>query len=139
MCLLLLNRLMCEINKFLFQTFFTLLTWILIHSLVWDGELTRDEDLFFPLNILADVLKGAEIASFNVEYNTVIKDKKEPLSIDKSNLKFTNSMEKTGIRGNSLAEISVNNLINFLVNPNNAMTSLEFSYYLVSKVFPILK
>ena len=130
---------MCDINKFLFQTFFTILTWILIHSLVWDGELTRDEDLFFPLNILADVLKGADIASFNVEYNKDIKDKKEPLSIDKSNLKSKNSMEKTGIRANSLAEISVNNLINFLVNPKNAMTSLTFSHYLVSKVIPFLK
>ena len=106
---------------------------------MWDGELTRDEDLFFPLNILADVLKGGEIASFNVEYNKVLKDKKEPLSIDKSNLKSGNIMDKTGIRGNSLAEISVNNLINFLVNPNNAMTSLTFSHYLVSSVFPFLK
>ena len=139
MYLLLFYRLLCDINKFLFQTFFTILTWILIHSLVWDGELTRDEDLFFPLNILADVLKGADIASFNVEYNKDIKDKKEPQSIDKSNLKSKNSMEKTGIRGNSLAEISVNNLINFLVNPNNAMTSLTFSHYLVSSVFPFLK
>ena len=139
MYLLLFYRLLCDINKFLFQTFFTILTWILIHSLVWDGELTRDEDLFFPLNILADVLKGADIASFNVEYNKDIKDKKEPQSIDKSNLKSKNSMEKTGIRGNSLAEISVNNLINFLVNPNNAMTSLTFSHYLVSKVIPFLK
>ena len=106
---------------------------------MWNGELTRDEDLFFPLNILADVLKGADIASFNVEYNKVINDKKEPLSIDKSNLKSTKIMEKTGIRGNSLAEISVNNLINFLVNPNNAMTGLTFGHYLVSKVYSFLK
>ena len=106
---------------------------------MWNGELTRDEDLFFPLNILADVLKGADIASFNVEYNKVINDKKEPLSIDKSNLKSTKIMEKTGIRGNSLAEISVNNLINFLVNPNNAMTGLTFGHYLVSVVLSFLK
>ena len=106
---------------------------------MWNGELTRDEDLYFPLNILADVLKGADIASFNVEYNKVIKDKKEPLSIDKSNLKSTKIMEKTGIRGNSLAEISVNNLINFLVNPNNAMTGLTFGHYLVSVVLSFPK
>ena len=117
----------------LLQFFFTMLTWILIHSFVWNGKITRDEDLLFPFNILANVLKGDEIASFNIKDNEIIKDKKEAVGVDKFYDNHKQSIEKTHLRGNSLAEISLNNLYNFLVNPSNSMTGLTFGSYLVNK------
>lgn len=88
--------------------------------------------MLFPFNIIANLLKGEEIATFNIKENGLSKDKKETLSINNANVKSDKVLEKTGIRNHPLAEISLNNLYNLLVSPGSAAVSLVYSFWLVS-------
>lgn len=102
--------------------------------MIWDGELpvgdARDENLGFPLNMISHILKGHDIAPLNINENELKIDKKEYVkSIESQSEEIS---EKTAIRKHSLAEISLNNLYNLLVNPRNSATSLTFSFWLVS-------
>ena len=99
--------------------------------MVWDGELpvgdARDENIVFPLNI---ILKGNNIAPLNTKDDELKIDNKEYEKSIES--KSEEILEKTAIRKNSLAEISLNNLYNLLVSPGTSATSLTFSFWLVS-------
>ena len=64
--------------------------------------------------------KDNELKIDNKEYEKSIESKSEEI------------LEKTAIRKNSLAEISLNNLYNLLVSPGTSATSLTFSFWLVS-------
>ena len=81
------------------------------------------------------MLKGEEIATFNIKENGLSKDKKETVSINNANVKSEKVLEKTGIRNHSLAEISLNNLFNLLVSPGSAAVSLVYSFFLVRMKF----
>ena len=105
---------------------------------MWDGEI-GDEDLIFPFNIISNVLKGEEFATLNIKENAITKHNKEALSRNKADMKSEKVLEKTGIRDNSLAEISINNLFNLLVTPGSVAVSLTFSFFLVTIEYEAMK
>ena len=112
----------------------TLIVWIILHSLLWDGEIQRDEDLPFPFDLIAKAVKGGEI-----EFNGI----KEPISrsslnetvlLEKSNEGLGSVYAKRPIlhRNSSLAQISVNNLYNLITNPFGGALSLTLGFFFVS-------
>ena len=112
----------------------TLIVWIILHSLLWDGEIQRDEDLPFPFDLIAKAVKGGEI-----EFNGI----KEPISrsslnetvlLEKSNEGLSSVYAKSPVlhRNSSLAQISVNNLYNLITNPFGGALSLTLGFFFVS-------
>ena len=41
--------------------------WVILHSIIWNGEIKKDDDLPFPFNQIARILKGDEIASIDLK------------------------------------------------------------------------
>ena len=123
---------MCDYNfylnlKFLMSNAF----WILLQSLVWNGEISRDEDMPFPFNVIAQLLKGDKDLEINLKEKESKGDGNSDLSVSNYNYYDGYISANNRISGSSLSEISLNNLYNFLTDPNIAASSLIITAGLV--------
>ena len=110
----------------------TMTLWVTLHSLIWNGEISRDEDLAFPFNVIAKLLKGDKVASINLNEAELKEDNKDAiLAVSNSNYYDGYLTTDNRISGSSLSEISLNNLYNFLTNPEIAASSLIITAALV--------
>ena len=106
--------------------------WVILHSVVWNGEISRDEDLPFPFNIISQLLKGDKDATINLKGAEVKEDTNNILAVSNSNYFDGYTSSEDRISGSSLSEISLNNLINFVTDPEIGATSLTISAALVN-------
>ena len=85
--------------------------WVTLHSLIWNGKISRDEDLPFPFNVLARLLKGDKLATINLNEATFKEDNNNEI-VSISNSKYYDGYLSTEnrISDSSLSEISLNNL-----------------------------
>ena len=107
--------------------------WIILHSLLWNGEIQRDEDLPFPFNIIARLLKGENNTGISLKEKESKDDGNYISSVNSSTYDDRYISANNRISGSSLSEISLNNLYNFLTNPQNAAGSLVFGFCLVTQ------
>ena len=107
--------------------------WITIHSLVWDGEKSRDDEFGFPLNLIAQYFTGGSIS----DRSGLSKEGKDEEVWDPFN-PYHDGQPPAQDRVtpsnpiNMLAEISINDLYNFLTNPSTAAGNLFLSAGFVS-------
>ena len=104
--------------------------WVILHSLVWNGEVSRDEDLVFPFNFIAQLLKGDTVSS-NLKEAAELKE--DDIGVISSNSNYYDgylSLENR-LSGASLSEISLNGLYNFLTDPEVAAFNLLITATLV--------
>ena len=89
--------------------------WIIIHSLVWNGEISRADDLGFPFNLFSTFLSGGPIAK-------TAEPKEDDISLPELPLenRVTDPISM-------LSEISLNDLYNFLFDPETAAANLFIS------------
>ena len=107
----------------------TMGVWVILHSIVWNGEVSRDEDLPFPFNIISQLMKGDNDAIIHLKEAKLKQDTSDILHV--SNLTQYISPEDR-LSGSSLSELSLNNLINFVTDPAIGATSLVISAGLVN-------
>ena len=103
--------------------------WVILHSLVWNGEISRDEDLPFPFNIISQLMKGDNDAIIHLKEAKLKQDTSDILPVSNSS-QYISSEDR--LSGSSLSEISLNNLINFVTDPEIGATSLVISAGLVN-------
>ena len=58
--------------------------WIVVHSLVWDGKKSRDDEFDFPLNIIASYFTGGSISDRSALY----KEGKDAFQTEFPDLKY---------------------------------------------------
>ena len=114
----------------------TIMSWVILHSIVWNGEISRDEDLPFPFNVISQLLKGDEDVTLNLKETKLKEATNDILAVSNSNYFDGYMSSEDRISGSSLSEISLNNLINFVTDPAIAATSLVFSAALVNVSLP---
>ena len=112
----------------------TLIIWITLHSILWDGEIQRDEDLPFPFDLIAKALKGDEIEFNGIKEPKSRSSLNETVLLEESNEVQSNFNAKTPVlhRNSSLAQISVNNLYNLITDPFGGALSLTLGFFFVS-------
>jgi len=97
---------------------------VILHSIIWNGEIKKDDDLPFPFNQIARILKGDEIASVDLKEPVALKkDINTILDSTSSNYYDGYISKENQISGSSLSEISLNNLYNFLTDPEIGASS----------------
>ena len=106
--------------------------WVILHSVVWNGEISRDEDLPFPFNTISQFLKGDKDTTIDLKEAEAKEDTNNILAVNNSNYYDGYISSEDRISGSSLSEISLNNLINFITDPEIAATSLTISAALVN-------
>ena len=115
------------------QFFMTTSFWVILHSIIWNGEIKKDDDLPFPFNQIARILKGDEIASIDLKEPVALnKDMNNILDTTSSNYYDGYISKENQISGSSLSEISLNNLYNFLTDPEIGASNLIISAAFVS-------
>ena len=98
--------------------------WFILHSLIWNGKLARNENLQFPLNNIQ------RSSNWNHGYSINPNQKKPNGNANSTSIKTNyedmkdNAVPENRIHGSSLSEISVNNLFNLITNPRSIATSL---------------
>lgn len=88
--------------------------WIVLHSLLWNGEISRVTDIGFPLNVLTSIL--------HLDEEPIAKSaetKEDDITLPNLSLEDRISTPAT-----SLSKISLNNLYNFLTDPEVVATNL---------------
>jgi hypothetical protein len=103
---------------------------------VWNGEISRDEDLPLPYNISSQLLIGDKDVTLNLKETKLKEDTNDILAVSNSNYFDGYMSSEDRISGSSLSEISLNNLINFVTDPSIAATSLVISAALVNVSLP---
>ena len=103
-----------------------MLFWVILHSLVWTGELSEDDDFPFPFSLISPFFQG-----------TVSLKSKEANNYDEQLDNIGNYYDgylsaNDRISGSSLSEISLNNLYNFLTDPSPAAGNLFLAAGFVS-------
>ena len=108
--------------------------WVILHSIIWNGEIKKDDDLPFPFNQIARILKGDEIASIDLKEpeKALKKDINNILDSTSSNYYDGYISKENQISGSSLSEISLNNLYNFLTDPEIGASNQIISAAFVS-------
>ena len=112
----------------------TLIIWITLHSILWDGEIKRDEELPFPFDLIAKSLKGDEIQFNGIKEPKSRSSLNETILLEKSNEGLNSGYAKSPVlhRNSSLAQISVNNLYNLITDPWGGALSLTLGFFFVS-------
>ena len=110
--------------------------WTIVHTLVWNGEVSRDEDFGFPFNVIAQILKGDTVDPLKGPLNKLKEaESKEDyngvLSVSNSNYYDGYLSLENRLSGSSLSEISLNNLYNFLTDPEVAAANVIYTATLV--------
>ena len=109
--------------------------WAILHSIVWNGEISRDEDLPFPLNIISQIWKGDKDATINLKDAESKEDTIDISAVSNANYYDGHKSSKHRLSGSSLSEISLNNLVNFVTDPEIAAGSLVISAALVNVLY----
>ena len=106
--------------------------WIVLHSLVWDGKKSRDDEFGFPLNIVASYFTGGSISDRSALY----KEGKDAFQTEFPDGNYHDgyplAQDRITDPITSLTEISLNDLYNFLTDPSTGAGNLFLSAGFVS-------
>ena len=93
-------------------------TWIIMHTLFWDGKLSRDADVPLPIRIFANLFNAGEENN-----NNLVSRHDDPFQTKWTD-ETAQDPAQDRLNFDSLDEISYNGLFNFFADPNPSFRNL---------------
>lgn len=116
--------------------------WYTMHSLFWVGPVSRSDELAFPLNLVSQVVNFFYGGKSDEEQDLVSRTESpffdnvdpggvdyidEPTQSDAQSPEGSTQISRIYNPGSFLSQLSLNNLVNFISNPQTTMLQFIFN------------